>query len=69
MTEIVFKNNGGIGFISLLTLLFIGLKLTNYINWTWFWVLSPILIAIIVIIFILLIIIIINVYKYLLYEV
>ena len=34
----------GIGFFGLLTLLFIGLKLTNYIDWSWFWVLSPTLI-------------------------
>lgn len=25
----------------LLTVLFIGLKLTNYITWSWVWVLSP----------------------------
>ena len=24
-----------------LTILFIGLKLANIINWSWFWVLSP----------------------------
>lgn len=34
----------GPGFLSLLTLLFIGLKLTHYIDWQWFWVLSPLLI-------------------------
>lgn len=34
----------GVGFLGLLTILFIGLKLTKYINWSWFWVLSPILI-------------------------
>lgn len=28
-------------FVILLTILFIGLKLTNYINWSWWWVLSP----------------------------
>jgi len=28
-------------FAMLLTVLFIGLKLTNYIDWSWFWVLSP----------------------------
>ena len=33
--------NGGIGFVGLLTLLFIGLKLTGYITWSWLWVLSP----------------------------
>jgi hypothetical protein len=34
------------GFPSLLTVLFIGLKLTEHINWPWFWVLSPLLISI-----------------------
>lgn len=28
-------------FFSLLGLLFIGLKLTNYIAWSWWWVLAP----------------------------
>lgn len=32
-------------FLSLLTVLFIGLKLTGYIAWSWFWVLSPMLVA------------------------
>jgi len=32
------------GFLPLLALLFIGLKLTGYIAWSWFWVLSPIII-------------------------
>lgn len=32
---------GGIGFCGLLTILFIGLKLTGYVNWSWLWVLSP----------------------------
>jgi len=35
------SNSGGIGFFDLLTVLFIGLKLTGYISWSWFWVLSP----------------------------
>ena len=30
------KLNTDIGFFSLLTILFIGLKLTHYINWSWF---------------------------------
>lgn len=30
-----------IGFLGLLTLLFIFLKLTDRIAWSWFWVLSP----------------------------
>lgn len=35
-------SSGGIGFAGVLTILFIGLKLTNYIAWSWWWVLSPI---------------------------
>lgn len=34
-------SSGGIGFLGLLTILFIGLKLTNYIDWEWKWVLAP----------------------------
>lgn len=35
------SSNGGIGFLGLLTILFIGLKLTGHIEWSWIWVLSP----------------------------
>lgn len=35
------KSSGGIGFFGLLTILFIGLKLTNIIDWSWWLVLSP----------------------------
>lgn len=34
-------SNGGIGFSGVLTILFIGLKLTGHIAWSWWWVLSP----------------------------
>lgn len=30
-----------IGFPGLLTLIFITLKLTDFIDWSWWWVLSP----------------------------
>lgn len=40
------KNTGGVGFLGLLTLLFIGLKLTGYITWSWLWVLAPLWIPI-----------------------
>ena len=40
-------NSGGIGFVGLLTILFIGLKLTGITTWAWIWVLSPIWISII----------------------
>ena len=36
------NNSSGIGFFGLLTIVFIVLKLTNYITWSWIWVLSPI---------------------------
>ncbi len=35
-------NTGGIGFFGLLTIVFITLKLTGYIAWSWWWVLAPI---------------------------
>jgi hypothetical protein len=34
-------NSGGIGFFGLLTIVFITLKLTGYIAWSWWWVLAP----------------------------
>ncbi len=34
-------------FPALLTILFIGLKLTGYIAWSWLWVLSPVWISIV----------------------
>lgn len=39
-------NNNGIGFLSLLSIIFIVLKLVGVINWSWWWVLSPILIQV-----------------------
>ena len=33
------------GFVSLLTILFITLKLLNIITWSWLWVLSPLWIS------------------------
>lgn len=32
----------GTSFLGLLTVLFVGLKLTGYIGWSWWWVLGPI---------------------------
>jgi hypothetical protein len=39
------SSSSGIGFPGLLTVLFIGLKLTGYITWPWVWVLSPLWIS------------------------
>lgn len=35
------SSSGGIGFLGLLTIVFITLKLTGHITWSWLWVLSP----------------------------
>jgi uncharacterized protein (DUF983 family) len=39
------SNSSGIGLPGLLTVLFIGLKLTGHITWPWLWVLSPLWIS------------------------
>ena len=41
MEENLNRDTGGVSFLGLLTLLFIGLKLTGYITWSWIWVLAP----------------------------
>jgi hypothetical protein len=35
------SSGGGLGFGGALTILFIGLKLGGVIDWSWWWVLSP----------------------------
>jgi hypothetical protein len=42
MSEKSSSSGGGVGFAGLLTIVFITLKLTGYIDWSWLWVLSPI---------------------------
>lgn len=37
--------HGGIGFLGVLTVAFIVLKLCNVISWSWFWVLSPLILS------------------------
>lgn len=44
--------NGGIGFVGLLTIVFIVLKLCGVISWGWIWVLSPLWIPAIVLVMI-----------------
>lgn len=39
------SSSSGITFPGALTVLFVGLKLTNVITWSWWWVLSPIWIS------------------------
>lgn len=42
MSEKTTSYSGGIGFVGLLQIVFITLKLTGIIEWSWWWVLSPI---------------------------
>ena len=35
------SSSGGIGFLGLLTIVFITLKLLGKITWSWWWVLAP----------------------------
>ena len=63
-----YKNNNsssssGIGFTGLLTVLFIGLKLTGHITWSWMWVLSPIWISMLLIIGLVLALVMLGIYK------
>lgn len=39
------SSSGGVGFAGLLTIVFIVLKLLGKIDWTWWWVLSPLWIS------------------------
>lgn len=41
------SSSGGIGFLGLLAIVFITLKLTGVIAWSWLWVLSPLWIGLV----------------------
>lgn len=41
------SSSGGVGFTGLLIIVFIVLKLTKFIDWSWWWVLSPIWISLV----------------------
>lgn len=55
MSKTSTTSTSGIGFTGLLTIVFIVLKLTNVINWSWLWVLSPVWISFALVIAIILI--------------
>lgn len=48
MSDTKVQTGSSISFTGLLTILFIGLKLTHYIDWSWWWVLSPLWISFLV---------------------
>lgn len=43
------NSGGGFGIGTLLTIIFVILKLTHVIDWSWWWVLSPLWISIILV--------------------
>jgi ABC-type polysaccharide/polyol phosphate export permease len=49
MSESKTVNNNSIGFFGLLTLILITLKLTGYIDWSWWLVLMPLFVPVIII--------------------
>lgn len=48
------QTSSGIGFLGVLTLIFITLKLLGVITWSWVWVLAPTWIPIVIVLIILL---------------
>jgi hypothetical protein len=48
MREIVIDNKSGFGLLSGLTLLFAAGKIFGFLNWSWWWVFSPIWIPVVV---------------------
>jgi len=57
------NSSSSISFSGMLTVLFIGLKLTNVIAWSWLWVLSPLWISIGVSLLVILIVLLIALIK------
>jgi len=55
------NTSSSIGFSGMLTVLFIGLKLTDNIEWSWWWVLSPVWISILIVLLVLVVILIVAV--------
>ena len=49
MANISNNSNNGLGLGTILFLIFMVLKLTNYIDWSWWWVTAPLWIPILII--------------------
>ena len=56
------SSSSGIGFVGLLAIVFITLKLTGYIDWSWWWVTSPLWIGTLLTIAICLLVVILEVF-------
>lgn len=57
------NGSNGIGFLGLLAIAFIVLKLTNYIDWSWWWVTLPLWGGFALVIFIILIVFLVKIFK------
>lgn len=57
------NSSSGVGISTILTIIFIVLKCLGVINWSWWWVLSPIWISWAIVLFVVLIIFIIKRFK------
>ena len=56
-----YVSNGGVGFLGLLAIVFITLKLLDKIDWSWFWILSPLWIPFVIFFVIMIVIIIVAI--------
>jgi hypothetical protein len=54
------SSSSGVSFMGLLTILFIALKLTNFIDWSWWWVLSPMWLSAVILVFAVLLLVLIR---------
>ena len=54
------SSSSGVSFMVLLTILFIALKLTNFIDWSWWWVLSPMWLSAVILVFAVLLLVLIR---------
>lgn len=50
----------GLGISTILFVVFLILKLTNVINWSWWWITSPLWIPVIIVLFLLLVVLILT---------
>jgi hypothetical protein len=55
------KENDGIGFAELLAIVFIVLKLTKVITWSWWWVTAPLWIPVAIFVIIVIIVLLLNI--------
>ena len=56
--QVTHVSQGGIGVTTLLTLIFVVLKLCHVIDWSWFWVLFPTILSFGLMIFVLIVVLI-----------